>query len=68
MCDSARLYNCERCHKQVIICSHCDHGNIYCNDGCAWYSRQEKQREAAHRYQSSHKGRQSHARRQQRYR
>ena len=68
MCDSARLYNCVHCQKQVIICRHCDRGNIYCPDGCSEKSRNKKQREAAERYQSSRKGRQSHAQRQQHYR
>ena len=68
MCDSARLYNCVRCQRQVIICSDCDRGNIYCPGECAKQSRHEKQQEAAERYQSSHKGRQRHAQRQHQYR
>ena len=68
MCDSARLYNCARCHQQVIICSHCDRGNIYCMNGCSRQARTTKQKEAAKRYQSSLKGRQNHARRQHQYR
>jgi len=68
MCRSARLYQCVRCLRQVIICSHCDRGNIYCADGCAEQSRQEKQREAAERYQDTLNGRHWHAQRQQRYR
>ena len=65
---SARIYNCARCHCQVIICSHCDRGNRYCASHCAVQSRQEKQRDARVRYQSRLKGRHSHAKRQQRYR
>jgi len=68
MCLSARLFNCVRCHCQVIICSHCDHGNNYCSDTCSAQSRQEKQREANKRYQSSPKGRHLHAGRQRLYR
>jgi len=68
MYDSGRIYNCARCHQQVIICSHCDRSNIYCADGCAEQSRQEKQREAAKRYQNTSNGRHLHAQRQQRYR
>lgn len=68
MCDSARLYNCARCQRQVIICNHCDRGNIYCSGGCSEQSRHKKQQEAAQRYQSSHKGRQRHAQRQCQYR
>jgi hypothetical protein len=26
----ARLFNCARCHRQVVICSRCDRGNLYC--------------------------------------
>jgi len=29
MQSSARLFNCARCRRQVVICSHCDRGNIY---------------------------------------
>jgi len=68
MCYSARLYNCVRCHQQVIICSHCDRGNIYCPYGCAEQSRHEKQKEAAQRYQSTLNARRLHAKRQQQYR
>ena len=68
MCRSARLYNCVRCHCQVIICSHCDYGNRYCSGHCSAQSRLEKQREACQRYQSSSKGRHLHAKRQRHYR
>ncbi len=68
MCHSGRIYNCVRCQHQVIICSHCDRGNIYCSGECAKQSRHEKQQEAAERYQSSPKGRQRHAQRQHQYR
>ena len=68
MCRSARLYNCARCHHQVIICSHCDRGNIYCSGHCSTQSRLEKQQEANCRYQSTAKGRHGHATRQQHYR
>ncbi|GFO74688.1 hypothetical protein BPLS_P1525 [Bathymodiolus platifrons methanotrophic gill symbiont] len=52
----------------MIICSHCDHGNSYCSGKCSAQSRQEKQREACDRYQSSSKGRHLHALRQRQYR
>ena len=68
MCRSARLYNCVRCHCQVIICTHCDRGNIYCSGQCAQQARLEKQQNANSRYQSSAKGRSCHAARQQHYR
>jgi len=68
MCRSARLYHCVRCHCQVIICSHCDRGNIYCSGQCATQSRLEKQQDANNRYQSTAKGMRCHALRQQHYR
>lgn len=68
MCGCARLYQCVRCHCQVIICRHCDRGNVYCADQCAELSRLEKQGQASARYQASVKGRHANARRQQRFR
>lgn len=68
MCRSARLYNCTRCHRQVIICSHCDHGQRYCSGSCSIQSRREKQQQANARYQSTTRGRHCHATRQQHYR
>jgi hypothetical protein len=64
----ARLYYCALCHCQVSICSDCDRGNIYCNQGCAEKSRQITLREAGKRYQQSYRGKQKHAARQKRYR
>ena len=52
MQSSARLFNCARCRCQVVICSHCDRGNIYCGK----------------RFQKSRRGRFAHAERQRRYR
>ena len=68
MNKSARLYNCAHCHVQVVICSDCDRGNIYCNLGCSKKSRIRNHRVANQKYQKSFKGRQKHAERQQRYR
>lgn len=68
MGNTARLYNCARCHRQVVICSRCDHGNIYCHRDCSHTARVNSQREAGRRYQSSPRGRLMHAARQQRYR
>ncbi len=61
---SARLYNCARCHQQVILCSYCDHGQIYCFDGCGREARILSLREANKRYRKSPLGRQNAARRQ----
>ena len=64
---AARRYSCAQCQTPVLVCSHCDHGNRYCQD-CAREVRQCKQRGAAKRYQNSLRGRSNHARRQRRYR
>ena len=64
---TARLYSCTRCHSQVVICRHCDRGNIYC-EACAPLAHDESKRRAAKRYQSSTRGRTLHAARQRRYR
>ena len=66
--NTARLFNCVRCHRQVAICSTCDRGNIYCGPQCSRPARQASMREAAKRYQNTHRGRMKHALRQQRYR
>ncbi len=64
----ARLLNCILCRNQVLICSTCDRGNIYCGPGCSVPARQESMRAAGARYQNSYKGRLKHAARQKRYR
>ena len=53
MTDTARLFNCARCGRQVAICRHCDRGNRYCDEGCAPTARQTSRRAAAARYQRS---------------
>ena len=68
MQSSARLFNCTRCRCQVVICSHCDRGNIYCGKRCSQTARHQSQREAARRYQRTYRGRLAHAARQRRYR
>jgi len=65
---SVRLYNCARCHQQVILCSHCDYGNIYCLDGCAQEARINSLREANKRYRDGRQGRQNGAQRQAKFR
>jgi hypothetical protein len=30
-----RLFLCQSCRVQVLICSHCDRGHIYCAEACA---------------------------------
>ena len=66
--QSARLYNCIRCHVLVIICSPCDRNNIYCGSTCSRAARIQSCYLACQRYQRSLRGRHKHAERQRRYR
>ena len=50
---SARLFLCAGCRLEVLICSRCDRGNIYCGKGCASEARRIAQRAAQRRYQSA---------------
>jgi len=68
MQNTARLFNCARCRAQVLICSGCDRGNIYCGRTCSQQARRESLRAAGRRYQRSRRGRLLHAERQRRYR
>jgi len=63
-----RLFLCRACREQVLICSHCDRGHVYCAKGCARQARCRSLREAGRRYQTSHRGRIKHAERARRYR
>lgn len=65
---TARLFLCVRCKAQVLVCSHCDRGQIYCAQGCAQTARRDAQRAAGRRYQKSRRGRVNHAARAGRYR
>jgi hypothetical protein len=64
----ARLFVCARCRAQVLICSCCDRGQIYCAGGCAQAARYRAQRAAGQRYQTSRRGRLTHAVRARRWR
>ncbi len=68
MQSSARLFNCARCRCQLVICSHCDRGNIYCGKRCSETARRRSLREANRRYRRTRRGRLAHAERQRRYR
>ena len=68
MNPSARMFQCARCHCQVIVCRHCDRGNVYCANGCADLARSASLRRAAKRYRSTRRGRHSNADRQRRFR
>jgi len=65
---SGRLFVCVCCRAQVVICSHCDRGQIYCAADCAQAARSDSIREAGQRYQTSRRGRLKHAERNRRYR
>ena len=65
---SGRLFLCAGCRSQVIICSCCDRGQIYCNRGCAARARQRTVQTAGRRYQTNPHGRRRHAARMSRYR
>jgi hypothetical protein len=64
----ARLFVCVRCRTQMLICSCCDRGQIYCAGGCAQEARYHAQRAAGRRYQTSRRGRLAHAVRARRWR
>ena len=68
MGPSARLYQCMLCHKQVLICSFCDRGQIYCSKVCSSIARKQSQKLSAVRYQKTLNGKLHHAARQARYR
>jgi hypothetical protein len=66
--STGRLFLCGRCRAQVLICSRCDRGQIYCGRGCSEAARAGSLREAGRRYQQSRRGRFAHAERSRRYR
>jgi hypothetical protein len=66
MNKTARLFCCNYCKCQVIICTRCDRSNIYCKK-CAPLARGKSQRKASKNYQKTRQGKINHAKRQQRY-
>lgn len=66
--ESARFYHCALCHQQVVICSTCDRGNIYCGPMCSRSSRVQSLHRSNNNYQKSIAGRKKHAARQADYR
>ena len=64
----ARRFVCACCRAPVLVCSHCDRGQIYCAAGCSATARRQAQRDAGQRYQDSLPGRFHHAARTQRWR
>lgn len=65
---SARLFNCARCHCQVILCRACDRGHAYCGKDCAQAARRASLQQAGARYRRSRRGRLNNAERQRRFR
>jgi hypothetical protein len=65
---SCRMFLCARCRSQVLVCTRCDRGQIYCFGTCAQEARCNRQREARRRYQATPRGRAMHADRNRRYR
>jgi hypothetical protein len=68
MADDGRLFLCGRCRVQVVVCRHCDRGQIYCGRSCSAQARRTAMAAAGRRYQSSRPGRFAHAARARRYR
>lgn len=62
-----RFFLCLRCRAQVVVCSCCDRGHIYCSN-CSPQARRCAQRQAGRRYQASERGRATHRERSRRYR
>ena len=68
MNQPGRMFLCGRCRAQVVLCSRCDRGNVYCGPACAQARRRESVRAAGKRYQDSRAGRFAHAARSRQYR
>jgi hypothetical protein len=47
---SARLFLCNGCRAQALICSCCDRGQIYCAGDCGPHARRRGQRAAGARF------------------
>lgn len=57
---SGRPFLCAGCRRQVIVCSCCDRGEIYCAGGSVEHARRRTVQQAGRRYQASHRGRRMH--------
>lgn len=64
---TSRFYQCLLCHEQTVICSKCDHGQIYCSSRCSALARRKSLKAAGKRYQLTINGKRNHAARQARY-
>ena len=65
---TGRLFLCARCRLQVLICSPCDRGHIYCAGECSKLARRASGCEAGRRYRRTRKGRFANAESSRRYR
>ena len=65
---TSRLYQCLFCHAQTVVCSKCDHGQIYCSKVCSKIARYKSLKLAGIRYQATFSGKRHHAARQASYR
>jgi len=65
---SGRLFVCAWCGCEVVVCSGCDRGQIYCGVDCAGQARRQTLRAAGRRCQQTRRGRRMHAARMARYR
>lgn len=65
---SGRLFVCAWCCCEVVVCSCCDRGQIYCGVDCAGQARRQTLRGAGRRCQQTRRGRRMHAARMARYR
>jgi hypothetical protein len=66
--SSSRLFLCNHCRRQVVICRRCDRGQVYCGPDCSLGVRRRNQRDARRRYQATDQGRRMHAERSRKYR
>ena len=65
---SGRLFVCAWCGCEVVVCSCCDRGRLYCGVDCAGQARRQTLRGATQRCQQTRRGRRMHAARMVRYR
>ena len=65
---SGRLFVCANCRRQVVVCSCCDRGKVYCAGDCSGRARRRTVQQTGRRYQASHRGRRMHAARIGRWR
>lgn len=68
MLPSGRQFSCARCSAEVVLCTQCDHGNVYCGSTCSTAARRASVRAAGRRHQRTEAGAIGHARRQATYR